>query len=157
VYQEFRKDFRSRLIDPAIQEAVKAATAKFTAEELITKRPEVKEEMRIALNDRLLANGIIVKDISIVNFAFSPSFNQAIEEKQVAEQRALQAERDLQRIEIEKEQAIAAAEGEAEAIRIKAEALRSNPDLIELNAVEQWNGILPTYLMGDAVPFLNIQ
>lgn len=155
LYQQYRKQYQVRLIDPAIQESVKAATAKFTAEELITKRPEVRDAIRNDLVSRLEGEGIEVKSISIVNFSFSAAFDNAIEAKQVAEQRALQAERDLQRIEIEAKQTIEKAKAEAEAIRITGDALRENPSLIELESVKKWNGVLPTYT-GGPIPFLQI-
>jgi regulator of protease activity HflC (stomatin/prohibitin superfamily) len=155
LFQQVRRDYQKRLIDPAIQEAVKAATARFNAEELITKRPEVRNAIIEDLVSRLSSQGIDIINVSIVNFSFSAAFNAAIEEKQVAEQRALQAERDLQRIEIEAKQRIAQAEAEAQAIRITGQALANNPALVELEAVKKWNGILPTY-SGGPMPFLNL-
>ncbi|HMR01687.1 MAG TPA: prohibitin family protein, partial [Candidatus Gracilibacteria bacterium] len=68
----------------------------------------------------------------------------------------LKAENDLRRIEIEAQQKIETAKAEAESIRIQAEALKENADLIELKAVERWNGVLPAYMMGDTIPLLNI-
>lgn len=156
LYQEYRRDYVSRLISPAIQEAVKAGTAQFSAEELITKRSEVRDAIKSDLDSRLQPEGINVQSFSIVNFTFSKAFDDAIESKQVAEQKALQAERDLQRIEIEAKQRIAQAEAEAEAIRITAQALSQNADLVELEAVKKWNGVLPSYTGGN-IPFLNIK
>lgn len=155
-YQEYRKEVQVRLIDPSIQEAVKATTAQFTAEEVITKRQEVGTMIEQHLREKLTQEGIEVKSIAIVNFSFSQAFDNAIEAKQVAEQRALQAERDLERIEIEAQQTIERAKAEAEAIRITGDALRENPSLVELEAVKKWNGVLPTYT-GDAVPFITIK
>lgn len=157
LYQEYKRQYDSRLIAPAIQEAVKAGTAQFSAEELITKRSEVRDAIRSDLEERLAPEGITVQAFSIVNFSFSEAFDNAIEAKQVAEQQALQAERDLERIKIEAEQRVAQAEAEAEAIRITAQALNENPNLVELEAVKKWNGVLPTYTGGGAIPFLNIE
>lgn len=156
LFQEYRKDYDNRLIAPAIQEAVKAGTAQFSAEELITKRAEVRDAIKKDLEERLEPEGINVQSFSIVNFSFSEAFDAAIEAKQVAEQQALQAERDLDRIRIEAEQRVAEAEAEAEAIRITAQALAQNADLVELEAVKKWNGVLPTYT-GGTIPFLNIK
>ena len=156
VYQTYYKQYETRLIDPAIQEAVKAGTAQFTAEELITKRSEVREAIKTDLASRLEPEGIVVKNFSIVNFNFSPEFDKAIEEKQVAEQNALKAQWDLERIKVEAEQQVTTAEAEAEAIRITAQALNENPNLVNLEAVKKWNGVLPTYT-GGAMPFLNIK
>lgn len=156
LYQNIGTEYEPRIISPAIQESVKAVTAKFTAEELITKRAEVKEQIRLDISKRLDTYFIVIDDFSIVNFSFSQGFDLAIEAKQTAVQQALKAENDLRRIEIEAKQRIETAKAEAEAIRIQAEALKENADLIQLKAVEQWNGVLPVYMMGDSIPLLNI-
>ncbi|OGW73382.1 MAG: HflC protein, partial [Nitrospirae bacterium RIFOXYB2_FULL_43_5] len=103
VYQNIGIHFKERIIDPAVSEVVKAVTAKYTAEELITKRPAVSEAMRANLADRLLEHNIAVDAFSIVGFSFSKAFTEAIESKQTAEQLALKAKRDLDRIKIEAE------------------------------------------------------
>jgi len=156
LFQEVGEDYEFSIISPAIQESVKAATAKFTAEELIAKRAEVNEIIRTNIEKRLSGNHIIIDDLSIVNFSFSEEFNAAIESKQTAEQDALRAANDLKRIELEAQQTIVQAKAEAESIRIQAEALKSNPELIQLEAVRKWNGVLPNYLGSNVLPFLNI-
>lgn len=155
LYQEVGEDYKIRLIDPALQESVKASTAKFTAEELITKREEVREEVKRHLKDKLEARGIIIDDFNIVNFNFSESFNEAIEAKVTAEQSALAAKNKLEQIKFEAEQDIASARGRAEALKIESEALKSNPEILELRALEKWDGRLPT-VTGGSVPFVNI-
>lgn len=156
VWQEVGKNYNERIIAPSIQEAVKATTAKFTAEELITKRGEVKEAIKLSLAERLIVRGIIVDEFNIIDFDFSRAFNEAIEMKVTAEQLKLKADRDLQRIEIEKEQVITAAQGKAEAIRIEANALKANPQVVELRWIEKWNGQVPVY-WGNATPFIGLQ
>jgi len=160
LYQEIGIYYQDRIIQPAVQEVVKASTAQFTAEELITRRPEVKEKIKELLRDRLNSRGIVVEEISITNFDFSDSFNAAIESKVTAEQLKLKAERDLQRIEIEAQQTIASAKAEAESLRLQKEQI--TPDLIELRrievqklAIEKWSGELPM-VTGGAIPFIDI-
>lgn len=155
IWQEVGKNYNARIIAPSIQEGVKAVTARFTAEELITKREEVKEQIKLNLTERLFEHDIIVVQFNIIDFEFSPSFNEAIESKVKAEQLKLKADRDLERIKIEKEQIIAAAQGKAEAIRIEAQALIANPKVVELRWIEKWNGETPTY-WGGASPFIGI-
>jgi len=155
IWQDVGKNYNTRIIAPSIQEAVKAVTARFTAEELITKREEVKDQIKINLAERLLERFIIVDEFNIIDFEFSPAFNEAIEAKVKAEQLKLKADRDLERIKIEKEQMIAAAQGKAEAIRIEAQALRQNAQVVELRWIEKWNGEVPTY-WGEASPFIGI-
>ena len=155
IWQKLGKDYNARIISPSIQEAVKSVTAKFTAEELITRREEVKEQIKANLAERLLTHSIIVDEFNIIDFFFSPAFNEAIEAKVTAEQLKLKAERDLERIVIEKDQIIAAAEGKARAIRIEAEALRANPKVVDLRWIEKWDGKTPTY-WGQVNPFFGI-
>jgi regulator of protease activity HflC (stomatin/prohibitin superfamily) len=155
VWQEVGRNYNVRIIAPAIQEAVKATTAKFTAEELITKREEVKEEIKANLAERLLERFIIVDEFNIIDFDFSKAFNEAIEQKVTAEQLKLKAERDLERIIIEKEQQITQAEAKAQAIQIEAQALRTNPAVVELRWIEKWDGKTPQY-WGQASPFIGI-
>lgn len=161
VYQTIGNDFGNKVIAPAIEESVKASTALFTAEELITKRAMAKDTIKINLADRLEPYGIVVETVSITNFQFSAKFTQAIEDKVEAEQWALKAGNDLVRIKIEAEQEIAMAEAEARAIQIKGDAIKNNPGLVALEAVyvqreavkvqgeavKVWNGVLPTFMM----------
>ncbi len=155
IWQEVGKNYNARIIAPSIQEAVKATTAKFTAEELITKREDVKEQIKANLTERLLENSIMVDEFNIIDFYFSPAFNEAIEAKVTAEQLKLKAERDLERIKIEKEQKIAEAEGKARAILIEAQALMANPKVVELRWIEKWNGETPEF-WGQASPFIGL-
>lgn len=158
LWQEIGADYRTRIIDPAIHESIKVATAKFTAQELIEKRPLVKEEIRTELFNRLSDKHIVVDDFSIVNFDFSEAYENAVEAKQVAQQNALKAENDLKRIEVEAEQRIAQAKAEAEAIRIQAQAItqQGGREYVNLKWVEKWSGVLPQTMLGDAVPLVNI-
>ncbi len=153
VYQEIGLSFKERVIDPAVQEAVKSVTAHFTAEELITRRPEVKDAIKVSLAERLKQFNILVDEFSIVNFDFSHEFNAAIEAKQTAEQSALKARRDLDRIKIEAEQRITQARAEAEGQRLQRETL--TPILLQLRAIEKWDGKLPQ-VSGGATPFIDI-
>lgn len=150
-----------RIILPAVQESVKAATALYTAEELVSRRQEVRDKIRALLRERLDRNGVIVDEFSIVNFSFSREFNNAIEAKTTAEQLKLKAERDLERIRIEAEQKISSAKAEAEALRLQKEIVTEN--LIRLRqiemqqrAIEKWDGRLPQ-VTGGATPFIDIK
>jgi regulator of protease activity HflC (stomatin/prohibitin superfamily) len=155
IWQEVGKTYNTRIIAPSIQEAVKAESAKFTAEELIIRREEVKEQIKANLTIRLLERSIVVDEFNIIEFEFSRAFNEAIEAKVTAEQLKLKADRDLERIVIEAEQKVADARGKAEAIRIEAVALRQNPQVVELRWIEKWDGKVPLY-WGEASPFIGI-
>jgi prohibitin 2 len=167
LYQNLGLDYTNRVIQPAIDETVKQVTAKYNAEELITKRPLVKIDIEEAIRERLIAFNIITDVVSITDFQFSPLFAQAIESKVEAEQNALRAENDLRRIQVEAKQAearsvglaqanIAEANGEAEAIKIINQALAQNPNYLEWLKVQAWDGKLPLVVGEGGTPFVQI-
>lgn len=159
IYRNYRKDYESIVVLPAIQDAVKASTAQFNAEELITQRAAVKEKIALLLRERFAVAGLQLQNVDMSDFAFSPEFDAAVEAKTTAEQLALKAEQDLKRVEFESQQRIAQAEGEAEAIRIQAEAVTSQggKDYVQLQAIAKWNGQLPNqFIPGQTVPFINV-
>jgi regulator of protease activity HflC (stomatin/prohibitin superfamily) len=121
IYQTLRKDYLTRIARPAVQEAVKSATATYDASELITRRPEVKEAITRALGERLAEHGILIDTVAITDFTFSAMFSQAIEDKVRAEQKALEAENRLREIEVEAQQVETAAVGQANALIAQAE------------------------------------
>jgi len=152
------------IIDPALQETLKQATALFTAEELITKRQEVKETLEASIRKTLAKSDVLVTELSITDFQFDSQYQQAVEAKQVAEQRALTATNDLARIKVEADQVEAAALGEAKAMLAKAHAeakaqelLRRTitPEIVFLRAVEKWNGVQPN-VVGEGGAILDL-
>jgi len=160
VYSNIGKDYEDRIVQPAIQESIKSVMAKYTAEELVTKRPVVKKDIVESIKDRLGQSSLVVDDILITNFNFSQSFDNAIEAKVTAEQQALKAKNDLVRIKIEKEQQIIKAEAnarekelkadaEAYSLRVIREEIEKNEKLIQYNAVDKWNGALPKYVASN--------
>jgi len=168
------------LVQPAIQECVKSVTAKFTAEELVTKREFVKQQIQEALTNFLnntlrekdLLNSINIANLAITDFNFSEEFNRAIEAKVKAEQMALQAKNEkLMRVTqaeagAEERKLAASAEAfstevqskaRADAIQRESAALQQSPSIIRLRAIEKWDGTLPRITGQSAVPFLNIE
>jgi len=152
------------IIDPALQEAVKKATAQYTAEELITRRQDVKEAIAQAITVTLERSDVVVTELSITDFQFAAEYQAAVESKQVAEQRALTARNDLARIKVEAEQAEAKAQGEARAMLAKAEAeakaqelLRRTitSEIVSLRAVEKWDGTQPL-IVGEGGAILDL-
>ena len=166
------------LIDPSILESVKAITAMYTAEELITKRDEVKTMIQQKISSFLnesteeknLSGLLVIANVAITDFDFSSEFNRAIEEKVRAEQEALKATNEKDRrvtqaeAQAEEQRLIADAlayeievesVARAEAIKREAEALADNPQLIQLRLAEKWDGQLPKFT-GETVPFISI-
>lgn len=155
LYKNVGLNYETVVLSPAIQDSVKAVTARYTADELITKRSAVSSDMEALLKERL-NQFAVVESISITNFDFSDSFKRAIEAKVTAEQEALASKNKLEQTKYEAEQRIVQAKAEAESIRIQAAALNENKGLVELEAVRKWSGVLPIYMGGSSVPFLNI-
>jgi regulator of protease activity HflC (stomatin/prohibitin superfamily) len=181
VYQQLGFDYANRVIVPAIQESVKQVTARFNAEELITKRETVKNQIEEQITSRLAAYNIIADAISITDFQFSELFKSAVEAKVAAQQRALQAQNELRRIQIEaqqneaqaigeqkaniaraegiKQSNVLEAEGEAQAITIIDEQLRNNPTYLDWLKSTRWDGKLPLVTGGGSqgvTPFIEI-
>ena len=167
LYKNLGLDYENRVIQPAIEETVKQVTANYNAEELITKRPLVKADIESSIRERLNQFDVVTEVISITDFEFSPLFAQAIESKVEAEQKALKAENDLRRIEVEARQReanaiglananIAEAKGEAEAISIINKALSENPNYLEWLKTQAWDGELPLVVGDGGTPFIQI-
>lgn len=167
LYKNLGLDYENRVIQPAIEETVKQVTANYNAEELITKRPLVKQDIEVAIRERLNQFEVVTDVISITDFEFSPLFAQAIESKVEAEQNALRAENDLRRIEVEARQTeanaiglananIAEAKGEAEAIAIINKALAENPNYLDWLKTQAWDGKLPLVVGESGTPFIQI-
>lgn len=161
IYQDIGIDYELTVIDPSLQEVVKSVAAQYTAEELIKSREKVSIQIKDLLTQRLAGYFIIVNNFSIANFKFSETFSAAIEEKKTSEQKALKAQRDLERIKFEAKQSIEQAKAEAEALRLKGKEVSKN--LIRLKeieakikAIEKWDGKLPSVNSG-AVPFIDVK
>ena len=153
IYKNVGSDYETILVSPAVNEVLKAITAKYTAEESVANRSLISQGLIEELNAKLNKNGIYVEDVNIINFDFSEAYIAAIEEKQVAEQRLLKAK-------TEKEEAIVKAEAEAETLRIQSEAQAKanerlskslNDNLIRYEMMKKWNGELPMVTDGSTI------
>ena len=142
VYQNIGVNYENVVVIPAIQEAVKSVMAQYTAEELITMRQTVGNEMQQNISEKLVPYGFSTESVNIVDFQFSEEFNAAIEAKQTAQQNALKAEQDLARVKVEAEQAITQAQAEAESYRLKSQELTD--EMIMMEFIDKWDGKLPT-------------
>ena len=153
LYKNVGVNFENVIINPAIQECVKAVTAKFTAEELITQRQIVGDQMKTLLQEKISTYGLDIEVFNIITFEFSEEFNAAIEAKQTAQQNALKAEQDLARIKVEAQQQIEQARAEAESYRLKN--LEITETTLAMEWINKWDGKLPT-VAGDSQMMLNI-
>lgn len=143
MHKEVGSEYKEKLIIPALNETFKAASAKYNAGELITKRAEVKNDVYTGLKDRLEPYGISVLDVSITEFGFSAEFNKAIEAVQIENQQVQRSKQQLERARVDAERKIAEAEGSAEAQRLQQETLTQQ--LLDKQWIEKWDGKLPQY------------
>lgn len=159
IFSNLGPDYAERVISPAIQESIKAVTANYTAEQLVTEREKVREDIIALLTTKLQAYGVQTDSLNIVNFAFSDQFNTAIESKVTAQQNALAAQNKLVQVQAEAAQTVATAEAQAKAIQIQAQAINSQggADYVQLQAINKWDGKLPDSMIpGGTVPFINL-
>ncbi len=153
VYRDLGLNYRTTIVEPKLQESVKTVTARFTAEELITRRPEVKEQIITEIRNKLTPDNILVEDVNIVNFGFSKDFTSAIEEKQLAEQRAKKAQNDLERVKIEAQQQVTQAQAAAESQKLQQQTL--NDLLLKKQFIEKWDGKMPQ-VMGSGSNIIDL-
>jgi prohibitin 2 len=169
VYQRIGTDYASIIVDPAAQEALKANTALHIASEILRLRPKIKSEVQANLREWLEKYGIELKEVALANIEFDPSYQKAIEAKQIEEQKAeqklyelVQAQRHADIVAAQAkgqgDAARARAEGEAAATRLRADAEEYynvkvasslSPVLINQMYMQKWNGVLPLYMLGD--------
>lgn len=141
VYKNFGTSVESTLVIPAIPECIKAIMARYSAEELITKRQAVSEEIKAAISEKIQSYGLYIEVFNMTDFNFSDEFNAAIEAKQTAQQNALKAEQDLARIKVEAQQKIEEARAEAESYKLKNQEITDKTLMNDW--IEKWDGKLP--------------
>ena len=161
LYKTVGRSYEDVIIVPAIQESVKAVTAQYSAEELITQRQLVSTGIKEKLEEKISDYGLVIEIFNITDLNFSEAFNAAIEAKQTAQQEALKAEQDLERIRIEAEQTVVNAQAQADAMKAQADAeayaieviqnqLSQSEAYLEYQKIQKWDGELPQ-VMGDGV------
>lgn len=156
MYKEVGKNYKDVIVYPVVQGIVKDVIGKWNAQDLIANREKAASEIRIKLSDALSKKYIDVSDFSITDIEYSDVFMKAIESKVTAEQEALQAKNKTVQVQEEAKQKLISAEAEAKSMAIRANALTQNKALVQYEAVKKWDGKLPEYMMGNTVPFLNI-
>ena len=148
--------YQDILIKPNFADTFKNVAGKWEATDMVGNREKLSIEVYTNIVATLKPYGINVQKVNITNIDFKDAFEAAVEEKQVALQKALKAKNDTVRIKEEAEQKLLTAEAEAKAMTVRAKALEQNKSLVEYEAVMKWNGELPEYMMGNTVPFINI-
>src|ERR687885_1750306 len=168
IYQQLGADYTSRIIAPTIQESVKASVAKFNAEQLVTNRETAKATIAQAISNTLSARNIVVETVFITDFKFSQAFASQIEQKVVAFQKYLTEQNNLRAVQVVANQTVvqaqaqarsnvARAEGESQAIKVITDQLRQDPQYLQWQSINRWNGQMP-YSLGSssAFPFFQL-
>lgn len=155
LYKNVGTEYKDNIIIPVLHESFKAGSAKYSAEGIISDRSKVKQEILDVIKDRLDDYGILVSDLNIVNLEFSEAFNQAIEEKAIAQQQVEKAKQDLEKAKVEAERKVTEAQAEAEAQRLQQSTLTDL--MIKKMYIEKWNGQLPTTTTGNSDMMINLK
>lgn len=165
LYNQVGVDYEVKVIEPAVMNLSKAAVSQFPIADVIVKRNELSTLILDSLTERLSKYYIILETVNLNNIAFAPSFTKVVEEKQIEEQKIKTAEYQKEQAKQKAEQLIIEAKAEAETKILNARAesekqrllkYATSKEVIELKWIEKWDGNLPTYMMGNAIPMVNI-
>lgn len=158
IYRKYGEDWVDKIVKPSILGSLKDAVGRYIADQLVSSREEVAKTVSGELAESLSHRKVFLTNLAITNLDFDDAYEKAVEEKVVAIQKAAEAKNKTVQVEEEKLQTIKRAEAEAESIKIRAQALEKNGKLVELEAVQRWDGKLPQYILGNgSVPFLNLK
>ena len=151
VYQHIgsESDLIDKVIRPAISNSVKAVTAHYNAEDLIIHRDPVRDQIQVQITAALQPYRVVVDSVNITDFHFGDEFAQAIERKQIAQQRALQAQYELEQAKVLAQQRVVEAQAQSQAQKLLQQTL--TPEVIQQQAIAKWDGHLPTVVGGKGV------
>ena len=155
LFQEVGLDYESKILSPVVEGTIKDIIGKWNAQDLIANRERATGDILVKLQTQLKDNYIAVTDFQMTEINYSEVFERAIESKVTAEQEALKAKNKTVQVQEEARQKVIAAEAEAKSMAIRAQALSQNKSLVQYEAVQKWDGKMPQYMMGNAVPFIN--
>jgi len=149
IYRKIGKEYENIIVEPAILESIKSTMAQYTAEELITKRAEVSNDIEATLIEKIQSYGFVVTAFNITDIQFSPEYNDAIERKAVKQQEVITEKAELEKQQIQNEKEISIAEKDAKVMELQNSQITENT--LRLRMIEKWNGILPTTMLSDSI------
>ncbi len=156
LFKEFGRDYEQKIVVPKLLGSVKDVIGQQIADELVGKRDIVRGKAQQEVKEAVSLRGITISSVDFTNLDFDDAYEQAVEQKVVAIQNAAKAKNETVTFEEKAKQTVVSAKAEAESMKIRSQALKENKGLIEYEAVQKWNGVLPTYMMGSSTPFINI-
>jgi regulator of protease activity HflC (stomatin/prohibitin superfamily) len=156
VYQSVGTDWAAKLVGQVVHESIKREFGQHEAVDMVSQRDKASRSIEAEVTAKLADRSVVVTGFQLTNIDYTNEFEHAVEAKVVAQQKAIEEANRTKQIEEQKTQAILRAEGEAESIRIRANALAQNAKLVEWEAVQKWDGKMPQYMLGGAVPFIQM-
>lgn len=157
MYQDYGWYWEEKLLTPSLNGALKTVIGKWDAVDLIANRDKARAEIETMLSESLNSKNVEVIRFELVNVDFADEFEKAVERKVVAIQDAKAEQNRTVQVQEQARQTVIAAESEAKSMRIRADALTQNKALVEYEAVQKWNGILPTMMLGNSTPFIQVK
>lgn len=158
-YKQYGNEWQERILYPNLEQAVKAEVGTWNADQIVANRDKVATNILKSLQDRMEEHKypVMITNFQMINIDFSSQFEQAIEKKVIAEQAALEEANKTKQVEQQAKQTVTQAKAEAESMRIRANALASNPKLVSYEAVQKWDGHLPQFMTGNSTPILDVR
>ena len=166
-YQTVGQDWASKLVGQVVHESIKREFGQHEAVDIVAQRDKASRSIEAEVKEKLALRHVSVTGFQLTNIDYTKEFEHAVEAKVIAQQKAIEEQnRTVQMQELANQQIVKAkgnaestilnAKAEAESIRIRATALEQNAKLVEWEAVQKWNGVLPQYMLGGAVPFVQV-
>jgi prohibitin 2 len=156
MYRTVGADWSDKLINQVVLEELKRELGQHEAVTLIATRDQAARAIEAGAKAKLAERHVLVTGLQITNIDYTKQFEDSVEAKVIAQQRAIEEQNRTVQIEQQAKQKVISAEAEAESMRIRAKALESNLRLVEWEAVQKWDGKLPQYQLGGATPFINL-
>lgn len=157
VYRDVGVDWANKLIPQTAEGTLKSVIGKWDAVDLIDNRAKAQQDIQDTIASILLTKGIVVSRVEIQNIDYTSEFEKVVEEKVAAIQEAEKQKNITTSIRERANQTIISAQADAQAMKIKSDALSQNANLVQYEAVQKWDGKLPEYMLGNSVPFINIK
>ena len=156
MYRDVGRDWDDKLVPQVVLGTLKEVVGKWDAVDLIANRDKAGVAAFEAIRRNLAERNVDVSRFEITDISYTHEFEQSVELKVIAQQKAIEEQNRTKQIEEQARQKVLSAEAEAKSIQIRAQALEQNAKLVEWEAVQKWNGVLPQYMMGSATPFINL-
>jgi len=157
MYRDIGRDWEQKLIPQVVLGTLKEVVGKWDAVDLISNRDKAANTAFDQIRDNLAERNVEVSRFEITDISYTKEFENSVEQKVIAQQKAIEEQNRTKQIEEQARQKVLSAEAEAKSIQIRAQALEQNAKLVEWEAVQKWNGVLPQYMLGSgATPFINL-